>query len=157
MGAPGARPSARCTSRSYKDGVTTFDNADLWKQLDVQVHSRIGSSGAFTTAYVGFDQRSGNNARYAIDLNAMDPFKGFFTIQNKSDCPAFPLSAPAESGGAYVEVTMELYFTINGVELRPAPAPRIACATRTTRTSTSPASERAVAPFSAACSGPGAS
>ena len=105
----------------YKDGVTTSDDPDLWKKLDVQVHSRMGSSGAFTTAYVGFDHRTGNNARYAIDLNAMDPIKGSFTIQNKSDCPAFPLRVPAEAGGTYVEATMDLYFTINGVELRPAP------------------------------------
>jgi hypothetical protein len=99
--------------------VTTFDNPDLWRQLDVQVHSRVGASGAFKTAYVGFDRRTGNNARYAVDINAMDPIKGLFTIQNASDCPAFPLTASVDS--ALVEVTLELYFTVNGVELRPSP------------------------------------
>ena len=103
----------------WKDGVTTFDNPELWKQLDVQMHSRVGSTGPFTTAYVGFDRRTGNNARYAIDLTALDPIKGLFTIQNVSDCPAFPLSAPIDNG--YVDATVELYFTVNGVELRPAP------------------------------------
>ena len=103
----------------WKDGVTTFDNPDLWKQLDVQMHSRVGSSGPFTTAYVGFDRRTGNNARYAVDLTALDPIKGMFTIQNAADCPAFPLSAPIDNG--YVDATVELYFTVNGVELRPAP------------------------------------
>ncbi len=104
----------------WKEGVTDFDNADLWKQLDVQVHSRVGSSGAFQTAYVGFDRRAGNNARYATDLGALDPISGASSPAKKSDCPAFALSAPAANGGQYVEVTVELYFTVNGVELRPA-------------------------------------
>ena len=106
---------------AWKDGVTSFDNADLWKQLDVQVHSRVSGSGPFTTAYVGFDRRTGNNARYALDLGALDPVPGRVTITKKSDCPSFALSAPAENGGQYVEVALELYFTVNGVELRPAP------------------------------------
>ncbi|MDB4933711.1 MAG: hypothetical protein JWP87_683 [Labilithrix sp.] len=104
----------------WKDGVTNWDNPDLWKQLDVQVHSRVGSSGAFTTAYVDFDRRRGNNARYVADLGALDPIKGQWTITNVSDCPTFPLSAPAANGGQYVEATVELYFTVNGVEVRPA-------------------------------------
>lgn len=108
------------TFEVWKDGVTTWDNPELWKQLDVQVHSRIGGTGAFQTAYVGFDRRVGNNARYAVDLRALDPIPGNFTVQNAADCPAFPLSAPASNGGQYVETTVELYFTINGVELRPA-------------------------------------
>ncbi|CAN5708989.1 hypothetical protein BH11MYX4_BH11MYX4_67920 [soil metagenome] len=106
---------------AWKQGVTDFDNADLWKQLDVQVHSRVGSSGPFTTAYVGFDRRTGNNARYAVDLGALDPIDGRLTITKPSDCPAFPITAPADNGGQYVEATVELYFTVNGAELRPAP------------------------------------
>ncbi len=102
----------------WKEGVTDFDNAELWRQLDVQIHSRVGSSGAFSTAYVGLDRRTGNNARYAIDLRALDPIPGMFTITKKSDCPAFPLGS--DGSGAYVDATVELYFTVNGVELRPA-------------------------------------
>jgi hypothetical protein len=105
----------------WKDGVTSWDNPDLWKQLDVQVHSRASGTGAFSSAYVSFDRRSGNNARYGVDLGALDPIKGQFTIANQSDCPTFPLTAPASNGGQYVEATVELYFTINGVELRPSP------------------------------------
>ena len=105
---------------AWKQGVTDFDNADLWRQLDVQVHSRVAGTSAFHTAYVNFDRRTGNNARYATDLGALDPIPGESTLTNKSDCPAFPLSAPADNGGQYVEATVELYFTVNGAELRPA-------------------------------------
>ena len=104
----------------WKQGVTDFDNADLWKQLDVQVHSRVAGTSAFHSAYVSLDRRTGNNARYAADLGALDPFAGQSTLTKKSDCPAFPLSAPADSGGQYVEAVVELYFTVNGAELRPA-------------------------------------
>jgi hypothetical protein len=100
----------------WKDGVTSWDNPDLWKQLDVQVHSRVGSSGPFKSAYVSFDRRLGNNARYAADLRALDPIKGQLAIANVADCPSFPLTA---HGGQYVEATVELYFTVNGVEVRP--------------------------------------
>ena len=106
---------------AWKQGVTDFDNADLWRQLDVQVHSRVVGAAAFTTAYVGFDRRTGNNARYAVDLGALDPIKGQFVITKASDCPAFAITAPADNGGQYVEAVVELYFTVNGVELRPAP------------------------------------
>jgi hypothetical protein len=104
----------------WKDGVTSWDNPELWKQLDVQVHTRVGATGAFKTAYVSFDRRIGNNARYAVDLTGLDPIPGLWTVQNAADCPAFPLTAPAASGGAYVEATVELFFTVNGVELRPS-------------------------------------
>jgi Family of unknown function (DUF6209) len=107
---------------AWKQGVTDFDNADLWRQLDVQVHSHVvGAPGGFATAYVGFDRRTGNNARYAVDLGALDPIKGQLAITNVADCPPFPLTAPASNGGQYVEAVVELYFTVNGVELRPAP------------------------------------
>jgi hypothetical protein len=104
----------------WKEGVTDFDNANLWKQLDVQVHSRVAGTSAFHDAYVAFDRRAGNNARYAIDLGALDPIPGLTTLTKKSDCPAFSLSAPADNGGQYVEAVVELYFTVNGAELRPA-------------------------------------
>ena len=104
----------------WKEGVTDFDNANLWKQLDVQVHSRVAGTSAFHDAYVAFDRRTGNNARYAVDLGALDPIPGLTTLTKKSDCPAFSLSAPADNGGQYVEAVVELYFTVNGAELRPA-------------------------------------
>lgn len=108
------------TFEVWKEGVTDFDNGDLWRQLDVQVHSRVGSSGAFATTYVPLDKRVGNNARYAVDLRALDPIPGMFTIQNASDCPAFDLTVAPGTNGANVQATVEMYMTVNGVEVRPA-------------------------------------
>lgn len=102
----------------WKDGVTSWDNPDLWKQLDVQVHSRVGSAGAFKSAYVSFDRRLGNNARYGVDLRGLDPIVGNATLTNVADCPAGLVALP--SGEPLVEATVELYFTVNGAELRPA-------------------------------------
>lgn len=103
------------TFEVWKEGVTDRDNPDLWKQLDVQVHARVAETGPWTAAYVSFDRRLGNNARYALDLGALDPLQGVAGIQDASQCPAFPL---AKSGG-YVEAVVDLYFTVSGVELRP--------------------------------------
>ncbi|MBX3221282.1 MAG: hypothetical protein KF795_12235 [Labilithrix sp.] len=110
------------TFEVWKEGVTDRENADRWRQLDVQVHSRVGTSGPFSSSWVTFDKRVGNNARYAIDLRALDPVPGNFTIQNASDCPAFTLGVPAGANGAYVDAVVELFVTVNGVELRPAGA-----------------------------------
>jgi hypothetical protein len=68
---------------------------------------------------VSFERRLGNNARYLADLTALDPINGFSAINNVADCPAFPLTAPAANGGQYVEANLELYFTVNGVDVRP--------------------------------------
>lgn len=105
------------TFEAWKEGVTDFDNADLWKTLDVQVHTRLGGEGAFTSRYVDFDKRLGNNARYALDLRALDPLDVRATVQRREDCPVFPMQKSAD--GASVEVVLELYATVNGVELRP--------------------------------------
>lgn len=102
----------------WKTGVTDFDNPDLWKQLDVELHTRIGDSGAFVTSYVGFDRRLGNNARYAVQLRALDPLSAGSALANKSDCPKFPTTVSAD--GQYVQADVQLYFTVNGVELRPS-------------------------------------
>ncbi len=108
----------------WKSGVTDFDNPDLWKQLDVQVHTRIGEAGTFTSSYVSFDHRVGNDARYVISLRGLDPFAGpsgygGVVVTKKADCPKFPLRKSAD--GAYVETDLFFYVTVNGVELRPAP------------------------------------
>ncbi len=105
------------TFEVWKEGVTDWDNPDRWRQLDVQVHSRVGATGSFATRYVDFDRRIGNNARYAVDLRALDPIPGLFTIQDASDCPSFDLATPDD---AHVEAVVELYVTVNGVEVRPS-------------------------------------
>jgi hypothetical protein len=107
------------TFEVWKAGVTDHDNPDLWKQLDVQVHSRAVGATTFTRSYVSFERRLGNNARYLADLTALDPIKGQSAITSAADCPAFTITAPAANGGQYVEATLELYFTVNGVEVRP--------------------------------------
>jgi len=101
----------------WKDGVTTFDNPDLWKKLDVKIHTRVGGAGAFKSSYVSFDRRVGNNARYGIDLRALDPIPGIVTITNPAECP--PLTRVTTAGPTYVESSLEFYVTVNGVELRP--------------------------------------
>jgi hypothetical protein len=103
---------------AWEPGITDWDNPDLWQQLDVQMHYRFDPSVDFTSEYVDFDRRVGNNARYAVGLRALDPFGGN-TITDPQDCPDFPFGPAANP--AYVEATVELYFTINGQQLRPAP------------------------------------
>jgi hypothetical protein len=100
----------------WKDGVTSWDNPDLWRHLDVQVHSRVGGVGPFSSRYVSFDRRLGDNARYGIDLARLDPIPGLATVQRPADCPAVPIE---NDGPGLVSATVELYFTVNGVEHRP--------------------------------------
>lgn len=103
----------------WKQGTTDFDNPNLWKQLDVEVFTRFGGQGPFTMSYVSFDRRLGNNARYAFDLRAIDPLGAQSTLTDKAQCPSFPTTITPD--GQYVQTTIELYFSVNGVELRPAP------------------------------------
>ena len=100
----------------WKAGVTDFDNPNLWQQLDVQMRFRFGSSGAFSTRYVSFERRVGNNARYTVDLRGVDPLPDFPAL---TACPSAPLTASPD--GTLVSTTFEYYFTVNGVEYRPAP------------------------------------
>jgi hypothetical protein len=114
-----SRQRAATTTISFevwKAGVTDHENQDLWKQLDVRVYSRVGGAGDFTMRYVTFDQRVGNNARYAIDLHALDPVYGLVQITKKSDCPAYPLT---DAGNGLVAADLQYYVVVNGKELRP--------------------------------------
>jgi hypothetical protein len=103
---------------AWEPGVTDFDNADLWKQLDVQAHARWAGQSSFTTSYVSFFRRNGNDARYALSLRELDPFHGY-TIADPGNCPEGSLEKSPD--GSYVRTHVELYFTVNGKELRPAP------------------------------------
>ena len=93
----------------WKEGVTDWDDPNLWKELDVEAHARFTGQSTWTTSYVGFDHRVGHDARYAQPLRAFDPFTGA--------CPAVPFT----SDGTNVNATLEIYFSVNGVELRPSP------------------------------------
>lgn len=104
----------------WKEGVTDHDNANLWRELDVQVHTRIGSNGAFVTRYVDVDARTGNNARYALDLTSLDPLNPPGTLANRADCPTFPVTYDGNPGAESVNADVQFYFSVNGAELRPA-------------------------------------
>lgn len=101
----------------WKQGVTDFDNADLWRQLDVQVHHRARGDGAYTSRYVDLHGRVGHDARYAVDLRDLDPLGGVASVVDAADCPDADL-VPTTSG--YVGANVSFYFTVNGVPLRRA-------------------------------------
>ena len=103
----------------WQAGVTDFDNPNLWKELDVEMHSRVGSSGPYTMSYVTFSAREGNNARYAVNLRPLDllPGQNGGVLTDKSLCPTFPVTISTD--GQYLQADFEFYFTVNGVELRP--------------------------------------
>lgn len=101
----------------WEPGVTDFDNADLWKQLDAQVHLRWAGQTSFSTEYVSFSRRVGNDARYELPLRSLDPFHGY-AITDPADCP--PGALELSPDGMRVQTSVELYFTVNGKELRPA-------------------------------------
>jgi hypothetical protein len=107
----------------WKAGVTDWDNPDVWQALDVRVHSRVGSQGAFSSRWIDFAGRVGDNARYTLPLGgALDPFfdptrGGRKAIERSEDCPSFPFRVGED--GRSLEADVELYFTVNGAELRP--------------------------------------
>lgn len=110
-----ARSRAAITNACFQvwePGLTDRDDPDLWQKLDVQVHWRGAGEAAWRTGYVPFDRRVGNDARYAFDLRSIDPFAPY-------RCPDVP-TAPSPDG-QYVEAAIELYFTVNAAEVRPAP------------------------------------
>ena len=102
----------------WKQGVTDFDNVNLWSQLDVQLHARVGSQGSFRTSYVSFDRRTNHNARYVLPLRPLDPLAAPGALTSKAGCPTFPTTFSAD--GQYIQADLQFYFTVNGTELRPA-------------------------------------
>lgn len=101
----------------WKEGVTDHDDPELWKKLDVRAYYRAAGTKTWSFAYVPFEKRVGNDARYQQSLRAIDPLGGR-TRTTKADCPAGVLRKSAD--GQYVELDVELYFTVNGEELRPS-------------------------------------
>jgi hypothetical protein len=100
----------------WKEGVTDFDNPELWRELDVQVHYRARSDGPFQTRPVDFFRRVGNDARYQLLMDQIDPLSGPYRREDKSQCPDADLVS--SSDGATVATVVEFYFTVNGVTLR---------------------------------------
>jgi hypothetical protein len=98
---------------AWQPGLTDAWPQDLWKKLDARVHWRFSPAAAWSQAWASLDGRDGNNARWFFDTRALDPFG-----QPGSPCPSVPVSGPDAQG--YVAATAEVYFSVNGVELRPA-------------------------------------
>lgn len=96
----------------WKSGVTDFDNADLWKQLDARVFYRQVGATSWSSEYVSFEKRVGNDARYMMPLRRMDPLGGR-TRTTRADCPEGPITVTAD--GMYVQTDVDIYFTVNGV------------------------------------------
>jgi len=96
----------------YEPGLTDRDDPDLWQKLDVQLHYRyLGqTTGAWQQMHVGFDRRTGNNARYRAGWRELDPLRSYH-------CPEV---TPSTVNGAQV-VRIEYYLKVNGGELRPQP------------------------------------
>ena len=100
----------------WKAGVTDFDNPDLWRELDVQLHYRARPDGPFQTEYVDLFERVGNDARYKLDAERLDPFSGTDPIETAADCPDAEILTSGD--GVTIGATVEYYFTINGLRLR---------------------------------------
>lgn len=102
--------------QAYEPGLTDREEPRLWELLDAQVHYRFSTESEFESHYVDLDGRSGNNARYALPLRGLDPLGGN-TVTDVAGCPAVELT----TDGAYVRTSVEYYFTVSEVEVRPAP------------------------------------
>jgi hypothetical protein len=102
----------RATARNlcfevWKPGVTDWDNPDVWRQLDVAVYHRFGD-GSWSRSFVDFERRVGDNARYVLDLGALDPFRPL-------QCPNVPTTLNSGLGDQYVDATLDYYLAVNGV------------------------------------------
>jgi hypothetical protein len=97
----------------WKDGVTDFDNPELWKQLDTRVYYRQLGATDWKWAYVPFEKRVGNDARYNAPIRSIDPLGGR-TRTTKSECPEGPLTVTPD--GMYVQTDVDIYFTVNGIK-----------------------------------------
>ncbi len=118
----------------YQPGLTDRDNPDLWRQLDVKVEARYRGASQGTTMFLPIIDRVGNNARYAVDLRAFDPFIWGRCLNG------VPTTTVEENGQAMLQATAELVLTVNGHPLRPqggdafrvvysdaSSAPRVSC------------------------------
>jgi Family of unknown function (DUF6209) len=99
----------------YEQGTTDWNDPDTWKKLDTQAHARFAPAD-FASQYVDIEDRVGNNVRYGFNLRTLDPFRGP-APQTKDDCPKVPIHLV----NGMLEARADLYLTVNGAALRPAP------------------------------------
>lgn len=107
-----ARQRAAITNACFQvwqPGVTDT-GGDVTGAFAVTAHWRgAGTTDAYRIAPVAFDRRIGNDARFAFDLRSIDPFRAYH-------CPEVPVVPSADP--QYVHADVELYFEVNGAELR---------------------------------------
>lgn len=112
-----ARQRAAFTSvcfQVYQPGLTDRDAPDLWQQLDARLHWRlVGAAGTtpWQATAVPLAGRVGNNARFALSLRELDPYRLYH-------CPE--VAGTPTPDGSYASIGVEYYATVNGAELRPA-------------------------------------
>lgn len=89
----------------WAEGLTDREVPELWRRLDARAVYRY-DEGEFQVAPLSLVDRVGNNARYSLDLRAMDPLASY-------RCP----EAALEETEREVLARAELYFVVNGVVL----------------------------------------
>ncbi|MFO0709322.1 MAG: DUF6209 family protein [Sandaracinus sp.] len=102
----------------WREGVTDWDNPELWRDLDVQVHFRAREGAPFRTSYVSFFRRVEHDARYELPMSVIDPLAGPYAVTDASACPDATLTEAGVPGSPTVRATVEYYVTVNGVPLR---------------------------------------
>jgi hypothetical protein len=98
----------------YKPGVTDGDNSNIAQELDVKVHYKYYADPREKVEAVRFQKRTGNNARFALNLRGYDPFRAPGTPP--ANCP----ETSVQLEGDDAVVSLSFYFSVNGVQLRPA-------------------------------------
>jgi hypothetical protein len=120
---------------AYKRHVTDWNNPDIWRELDARAYFRFEGQETWSWEWVNLVARPGNNAQYAFDLfstgeegNIRDPL----FLRGASDCPKVPVEPVREEDldlsptldfgeprWILGQSTLEVYFWVNGKELRP--------------------------------------
>ncbi|MBU1221455.1 hypothetical protein KKF34_12175 [Myxococcota bacterium] len=91
----------------WQEGVTDFNNPQLWQQIDARVYYRFEGED-FRSKYIDFVDYTGNNARYAFNLASIDPL-GIYR------CPDFETRVETlPSGEQQEQAMMEFFFSFNG-------------------------------------------
>ena len=97
----------------YVPGVTDRDDVDVTRWLEAAARVRYAPTRPFVQAPATFVGRAGNNARFMIDLRALDPFPPYA-------CHLVATTRRDQPGNDLLQATMELVPVVNGLELRGA-------------------------------------
>lgn len=109
----------------WQQGLTDWDNPNLWRDLDARIYYRFDANKPFQSAYinlVGKVSGNSNNAQYAYDLRSLDPFRPY-------QCPGSEIKIDTFDGGGgqmYQRATMQYFFVVNGLWVGPKGATPVA-------------------------------